>query len=69
MGNIPYPILSDFHPKGEVSRAYGVYNDQRGTPDRAVVIIDKEGTVRFKSVYGNVTDLKTDDILAEVRKL
>ena len=62
-------MLSDFHLKGEVSRAYGVYNDDRGTANRAVIIIDKEGIVRFKRVYGNVTDLNTDDVLAEVRKL
>ncbi len=51
LGNIPYPVLADFHPKGEVSQLYGVYNEERGTSRRSVFIIDKEGVVRFKHVY------------------
>ncbi len=69
LGNIPYPILSDFHPKGEVLRQYGIYHEERGAANRAVFVIDKEGVVRFKRVYASARDLKTDDILAEVDKL
>jgi peroxiredoxin len=29
--NLHFPLLSDFHPKGEVSLAYGVYRDENGT--------------------------------------
>ena len=69
LGNIPYPILSDFHPKGEVLKKYGIYNEERGAANRAVFVIDKEGVVRFKRVYASARELKTDDILAEVSKL
>ena len=69
LGNIPYPILSDFHPKGEFLKQYGIYNEERGTGNRAVFVIDKEGVVRFKRVYASAKELKTDDILAEVSKL
>ena len=51
LGSVPYPILADFHPKGEVSKLYGIYNEDRGTSMRAVFIIDKEGVVRFKQIY------------------
>ena len=27
LGGVPFPIVSDFHPKGEVAQAYGVYNE------------------------------------------
>lgn len=69
LGNIPYPILSDFHPKGEFLKKYGIYNEERGAGNRAVFVIDKEGVVRFKRVYASARELKTDDILAEVSKL
>lgn len=69
LGGIPYPILSDFYPHGEVSQAYGVFNESMGTPLRAVIVIDKAGVIRFKRTYANATDLDTDDILAEVDKL
>ena len=62
-------MLSDFHPKGEVSQLYGVYNDERGTANRAVIIVDKQGTVRFKRVYASVPELDMKDILAELAKL
>lgn len=40
-------LLSDFHPKGEVSRAYGAYLEEWGTPNRSLVLIDEEGIVRW----------------------
>lgn len=33
------PLLSDFNPKGEVAKAYGVYIDERGHNQRALVMI------------------------------
>jgi peroxiredoxin len=44
---IEIPLLADFHPKGEVSRAYGAYIEDRGHPNRSLVLIDEEGTVRW----------------------
>jgi alkyl hydroperoxide reductase subunit AhpC len=42
--------LADFHPKGEVSQAYGLWRDNWGTSKRAVVIIDEEGLVQYSEV-------------------
>ena len=36
------PLLADFNPKGEVARAYGVYIDERGHSQRALVMIGPE---------------------------
>ncbi len=69
LGGIPYPLLADFHPKGAVTQAYGIYNEERGAPNRAVFIVDTEGIVRFKRVYDNAIDLDPKDILAELDKL
>ena len=38
--------LSDFEPKGEACRAFGVYHEA-GFPQRAIVIIDPEGVVKW----------------------
>jgi peroxiredoxin len=40
-----FPVLSDFWPHGDVSRAYGVFNDQLGAANRATFVIDKEGMI------------------------
>ena len=42
-----FPLLSDFWPHGEVSRAYDVFNARRGCPRRSSYVIDKDGMVRW----------------------
>jgi peroxiredoxin len=49
-------LLSDFHPKGEVSRAYGAYIEERGHPNRSLVLVDEEGVVRW--VHASPTPLE-----------
>jgi peroxiredoxin len=44
---VSMPLLADFHPKGAVARAYGVYNEEHGVAGRALVIVDPEGTVSW----------------------
>jgi peroxiredoxin (alkyl hydroperoxide reductase subunit C) len=36
---ITIPLLSDFHPKGEVSRQYGAFIEERGHNNRSLVMI------------------------------
>jgi len=43
---VSIPQLSDFEPKGQACRAFGVLHPG-GFPQRALVISDAEGTVRF----------------------
>ena len=44
---ISIPLLADFHPKGAVARAYGVYNEDRGVTERALVMIGPDGVVEW----------------------
>lgn len=48
--NIHFPLLSDFHPKGAVARAYGVYRPAVGSSERALFVIDGDGVVRWSYV-------------------
>lgn len=45
-----FPVLSDFWPHGEASKAYGIFNETRGCPLRGTFIIDKEGILRWQVV-------------------
>jgi peroxiredoxin len=45
-----FPLLADFWPHGEVSQAYGVFNDKRGMALRGTFLVDKAGIVRFSEV-------------------
>lgn len=40
-----FPVLSDFWPHGEVSQAYGVFNDAIGAANRGTFVINKDGVV------------------------
>jgi peroxiredoxin len=48
--NLQFPLLSDFEPKGEVARAYGVYLEGDGTSERALYVIDGDGVVFWSYV-------------------
>lgn len=43
--NYGFPVLSDFWPHGEVSKAYGVFNEVVGCANRGTFIIDADGVV------------------------
>ena len=69
LGGVPFPLLTDFHPKGQISKLYGVYNEERGTPNRSVLIIDKTGVVRFKRIYANMSEFDMSEIIDQLDKL
>ena len=48
MGGLPYQVLADWHPKGKVTGSFGLWNEERGAGNRAVIVIDKEGVIRFQ---------------------
>jgi peroxiredoxin len=47
---LDYPLLSDFWPHGETSRAYGIFDEENGCALRGTFVIDKEGVVRWTVV-------------------
>ena len=69
MGGLPYPELSDFHPIGKATQAYGLWNEERGAGNRAVIIVDKEGIIRFRETYVPGVLTNPEDILAAIDKL
>ena len=47
LGGVSFPLLADFHPKGAVAASFGHYLGKAGITDRATVIVDKSGVVRY----------------------
>ena len=45
--NLTMPLLADFHPKGEMSSAYGAYLPDWGTTNRSLVVVGEDGVVRW----------------------
>jgi|KBSMisStandDraft_5_1062788.scaffolds.fasta_scaffold73276_2 peroxiredoxin len=48
--NLHFPLLSDFEPKGEVARNYGVYNKKEGICERALFVINKVGVIHWSYI-------------------
>jgi peroxiredoxin len=47
---ISFPLLADFHPKGEVVRSYSVWRAEDGYSDRALYVVDGDGVIRYSAV-------------------
>ena len=47
---IAFPLLADFHPKGEVIRRYSVWREDDGYSDRALYVVDGDGVIRYSTV-------------------
>ena len=45
-----FPLLSDFHPKGDIAYLYGVYRDEDGVAERALFVIDSNGIVHWSYI-------------------
>jgi peroxiredoxin len=50
LGGLSYDLLSDFFPHGAVADRYGVLRPE-GFPERAVFVVDKNGTIVFAKRY------------------
>lgn len=69
MGGLPYPELSDWHPKGQVTTAYDLWNEERGAGTRAVIIVDKAGVIRYRETYEPGILPNPEDILEAVAEI
>jgi peroxiredoxin len=50
--NLTMPLLADFNPKGEVSKAYGAWIEAAGISNRALVLIE-DGEVKWSHAAPN----------------
>lgn len=62
-------LLSDFEPKGEVSRLYGVYRTKEGVSERALFVIDPEGVIRWSYVSPIGVNPGADGVLRALESL
>ncbi|GGU37008.1 peroxiredoxin [Nocardioides albus] len=61
-----FPVLSDFWPHGEVSKAYDVFNDRTGAPLRSSYIVDKSGVLRWAVHNANADGRDLDEHLRQL---
>jgi alkyl hydroperoxide reductase subunit AhpC len=69
LGGVQYPLCSDFWPHGKVSQAYGVFNEEIGRPERAIIVVDELGICRYIDVHQLREVPDEEEIADEVNKL
>jgi len=67
--NLHFSLLSDFEPKGEVAKKYGVYRNGEGVTERALFVIDRAGQISWSYVSPIDVNPGADGILAALENL
>lgn len=67
--NLQFPLLSDFEPKGLVSRTYGVYDEEKAISQRALFVIDAQGVIHWSYVSPSGVNPGADGILNALESL
>ena len=67
--HLGFPLLADFEPKGDVARAFGVYREADGTTERALVVIDGAGVIRWHYISPIDVNPGADGILEALEAL
>ena len=67
--NLHFSLLSDFEPKGDMAKQYGVYRHSEGVTERALFVIDENAKIAWSSVSPIGVNPGADGILAALEKL
>jgi peroxiredoxin len=67
--NLHFSLLADFEPKGEVAKKFGVYRKGEGVSERALFVIDGEGTITWSFVSPIGVNPGADGILNALENL
>ena len=67
--NLHFPLAADFEPKGEVAKAYGAYRAEDGVTERALFVIDANGTVAWSYCSPVAINPGADGILEALENL
>ncbi|HEY1802552.1 MAG TPA: peroxiredoxin [Terriglobales bacterium] len=67
--HLHFPLLADFEPKGAVAKKYGVYRENDGITERALFVIDKNGTIAWSYCSPIAVNPGADGILQALEAL
>jgi peroxiredoxin (alkyl hydroperoxide reductase subunit C) len=68
MGKLWFSVLSDFWPHGAVASRYGILRSD-GTAERAIIIIDKTGVIRYIDVHDINERPPLESIIRQLEKM
>ena len=72
IGQMNFPLASDFFPHGEAARRYGIFREGDPIPgisERAVFIVGKDGKLKFAKVYPISQVPEVEEVFEVLKKL
>jgi peroxiredoxin len=67
--HLHFPLLADFEPKGEVARKYRAYRTSEGVCERALFVLDRQGTIAWSYCSPIAVNPGADGILDALEQL
>jgi peroxiredoxin len=67
--HLHFALLADFEPKGEVARKYHAYRASEGVCERALFVLDRQGTIAWSYCSPIAVNPGADGILEALEKL
>ena len=67
--HLHFPLLADFEPKGAVAKKYGAYRDSEGVCERALFVLDRQGTIAWSYCSPVAVNPGADGILDALEQL
>ena len=64
-----FPLIADFHPKGQIARSYGAYRESEGVAERALFIVDETGQIAWSYLSPIAVNLGADGILDALERM
>jgi len=64
-----FPLLSDFQPRGQVARQYGVFREAQGVSARALFVLDHQRIIRFSKAYPDQLNPGVEELLTTLEAL
>lgn len=67
--HLRFPLLADFHPKGEVAKMYNSYREEDGEAERALYLIDRDGLIAWGYISPVGVNPGADGVLEALENL
>jgi peroxiredoxin len=69
LGTISFDLLSDFYPHGAVARQYGVFRENDGISERAIIVVDKSGRIAWMKTYAIPEQPDVEELIKKVSSI
>jgi peroxiredoxin len=67
--NLHFPLIADFHPKGEIAKSYHAYRESEGVAERALFIVDEQGFIVWSYCSPIAVNPGADGILDALERM